>query len=441
MATCAADKRPGLLSNDDFRQLLYTPRTSSGFTDAAGPAELPSAKPAEKRQQKVTEKKAKKRRYTEAMRREDVLSQLQKKYRDRAQERRDGQNPDYVISEDRELQTVSAGAYHAVAPDAGYNRRQALRRKQLIQESKYLGGDMAHTHLVKGLDYALLNKVRKEIEVRNKERGAKEEKEEQEAEAKEQIAVTKIGKAVMDVVFSRRALEKNPLFAPGKMSYVVHLEGDEAEHEIPTIVIRSNRDIDPESHIKSLTTTDAVIEKLKTVLAHVKNGVKIRRSKKISNEDPYNEYQEEKPQKQEVKKTSKSPTAESSSLYKKTLKTKERLLQRLSSEPTSYAECYPGQVESVEATYDSDEAADYSMMDRARKSAVGRWDFDHEEDYSEYMTRREALPKAAFQYGLKKSGGRRTRKGNPEKAALDRLWGEIKTKMQQMKSGIIEPIT
>lgn len=39
----------------------------------------------------------------------------------------------------------------------------AERRKQLIQESKYLGGDMEHTHLVKGLDYALLEKVRAEI--------------------------------------------------------------------------------------------------------------------------------------------------------------------------------------------------------------------------------------------------------------------------------------
>lgn len=35
------------------------------------------------------------------------------------------------------------------------------RRKQLIDESKYLGGDMEHTHLVKGLDYALLHKVSK----------------------------------------------------------------------------------------------------------------------------------------------------------------------------------------------------------------------------------------------------------------------------------------
>lgn len=28
-----------------------------------------------------------------------------------------------------------------------------------VEDSKYLGGDVDHTHLVKGLDYALLQKV------------------------------------------------------------------------------------------------------------------------------------------------------------------------------------------------------------------------------------------------------------------------------------------
>ena len=35
----------------------------------------------------------------------------------------------------------------------------ARQRKQTIAESKFLGGDMEHTHLVKGLDFALLQKV------------------------------------------------------------------------------------------------------------------------------------------------------------------------------------------------------------------------------------------------------------------------------------------
>lgn len=35
----------------------------------------------------------------------------------------------------------------------------------MIQESKFLGGDMEHTHLVKGLDFALLQKVSTETTV------------------------------------------------------------------------------------------------------------------------------------------------------------------------------------------------------------------------------------------------------------------------------------
>ena len=39
-----------------------------------------------------------------------------------------------------------------------------------MEQSKFLGGDMEHTHLVKGLDYALLRKVRAEIEAEEKEK-------------------------------------------------------------------------------------------------------------------------------------------------------------------------------------------------------------------------------------------------------------------------------
>ena len=34
-------------------------------------------------------------------------------------------------------------------------------RRQEYERSKYLGGDLEHTHLVKGLDYALLERVYK----------------------------------------------------------------------------------------------------------------------------------------------------------------------------------------------------------------------------------------------------------------------------------------
>ncbi|PPR91368.1 hypothetical protein GOBAR_AA29321 [Gossypium barbadense] len=80
----------------------------------------------------------------------------QLKYRDRAKERREDQNPDYEPTE--------LGSFHAVAPPGTVDLRSADAHKISIEKSKYLGGDVEHTHLVKGLDYALLNKVRSEID-------------------------------------------------------------------------------------------------------------------------------------------------------------------------------------------------------------------------------------------------------------------------------------
>lgn len=66
------------------------------------------------------------------------------KYRDRAEERRKGHNPDYA---DKLNQMASMDA----------------------ETTKYLGGDVEHTHLVKGLDYALLVKIRDEEKQRQSE--------------------------------------------------------------------------------------------------------------------------------------------------------------------------------------------------------------------------------------------------------------------------------
>lgn len=62
--------------------------------------------------------------------------------RDRAEERRKGLNPDYE-------RTAMSG----LPTDAPLNPTMS------VEETKYLGGDLEHTHLVKGLDYALLQKV------------------------------------------------------------------------------------------------------------------------------------------------------------------------------------------------------------------------------------------------------------------------------------------
>jgi IK cytokine len=67
-------------------------------------------------------------------------------HRDRAEERRRGINPDYV----------NANQLAAVLGTGG----DVDVSKLSMEESKFLGGDLEHTHLVRGLDYALLQKVR-----------------------------------------------------------------------------------------------------------------------------------------------------------------------------------------------------------------------------------------------------------------------------------------
>ncbi|VEL08186.1 unnamed protein product [Protopolystoma xenopodis] len=104
--------------------------------------------------------------------------------------------------------------------------------------------------------------------------------------------------------------------------------------------------------------------------------------------------------------------------------------------PTGYDECYPGFEASYDAMGDSDDETDYSKMDLGnKKGPIGRWDFETQEEYSEYMSSKEALPKAAFQYGVKMSDGRRTRRVGlkDEKAELDRQWQKIQAIISKRK--------
>ena len=53
--------------------------------------------------------------------------------------------------------------------------------------------------------------------------------------------------------------------------------------------------------------------------------------------------------------------------------------------------------ESAVAIDDSDDEVDYTKMDQGnKKGPVGRWDFDTQEEYSSYMSTKEALPKFVF---------------------------------------------
>jgi IK cytokine len=132
-------------------------KTASSSTTAS--SATPSSSGKKVPPEKLEARKKKKNFYAQLKRSDETstkLVELSEKYRDRAKERREGVNTE----ESFDPRTSTSG-YRAVAPDMGLNA--AERRRKMIQESKYLGGDLRHTHLVKGLDYALLQKVRSEI--------------------------------------------------------------------------------------------------------------------------------------------------------------------------------------------------------------------------------------------------------------------------------------
>jgi len=85
-----------------------------------------------------------------------------------------------------------------------------------------------------------------------------------------------------------------------------------------------------------------------------------------------------------------------------------------------YAECYPGAFEhsgpdgmrTVLAGSD-DEEEDLTKMDS--RTRLKRWDFESDQAWEEYESKREATPKAAFQFGVKNKDGRKPQKKNEAK--------------------------
>ncbi|MXQ90989.1 hypothetical protein E5288_WYG005544 [Bos mutus] len=515
------------LTNEDFRKLLMTPR--------AAPTSAPPSKsrhhemPREYNEDEdPAARRRKKKSYYAKLRQQEIEREreLAEKYRDRAKERRDGVNKDY---EETELISTTAN-YRAVGPTAEADKSAAEKRRQLIQESKFLGGDMEHTHLVKGLDFALLQKVRAEIASKEKEeeemmeKPQKETKKDEDPENKIEFK-TRLGRNVYRMLFKSKAYERNELFLPGRMAYVVDLDDEYADTDIPTTLIRSKADCPTMEAQTTLTTNDIVISKLTQILSYLRQGT---RNKKLKKKDKGNleavvsfeawggevgiafvvpsfkkkmykrvlragehgeagwkltqecfhyslyvtgKMEEKKPPEADMKYKRHSyfekPKVDDEVILfcagpasaKELIKSiNEKFAGSAGWEGTesyplfqckpedkkqlgdffgmsnSYAECYPATMDDM--AVDSDEEVDYSKMDQGnKKGPLGRWDFDTQEEYSEYMNNKEALPKAAFQYGIKMSEGRKTRrfKETNDKAELDRQWKKISAIIEKRK--------
>jgi IK cytokine len=183
-------------------------------------------------------------------------------YRDRAQERREGINKDFELDPDDLI--ISNPIV-----DGDQAIDESERRRQQIEESKYLGGDVEHTHLVKGLDFALLEKIKasEKLELEKNQRnhdlnrdlllGASDSDDEEfTKEALLATSATTSNKRQIDLgklktseiipcrtALARRILnaleekwpDKSELFLPGRMSYVVPID-EESDAPVTTII-------------------------------------------------------------------------------------------------------------------------------------------------------------------------------------------------------------
>lgn len=241
-------------------------------------------------------------------------------------------------------------------------------------------------------------------------------------------------------------------------------------------MIRSKADVPSFESTTTLTTNDIVINKLTQILSYLRQGNRKGKKNKKGQLERDRDYDKPEPEEHNPKerrsnkddtiygdigdyvpsRSSKSDGRDNkkrSNYFDKrdedpreqgpSLKINKaaQILNKLTQEPEGYAECYPGLEEMNDAIYDSDDEVDYSKMDLGnKKGPIGRWDFDTAEEYSDYMNQKEALPKAAFQYGVKMADGRRSRKHKDknEKAHLDREWQKIQNIIHR-KGGKDEP--
>ncbi|CAN6463670.1 unnamed protein product [Victoria cruziana] len=186
------------------------------------------------------------------------------KYRDRAKERREDQNPDYEPTE--------LGSFHAVAPPGTVDLRSADAHKISIENSKYLGGDVEHTHLVKGLDYALLHKVRSEIDKKPEVASEEDGKSRSSKEDQPLSFRTATAKSVYQwIVKPQSAIKANEMFLPGRMSFVFNTD-DKFSPDIPTTLHRSKDDCPVPEEMVTVSVDGSVLERIAKIMSYLRLG-------------------------------------------------------------------------------------------------------------------------------------------------------------------------
>lgn len=263
-ASVPGEREQGNLSNADFRSLLQRAKPKGGRSSTSEEQESKSEKELRamrklKKLQSFQRWQAKKAQYTEKQ---------GSQYRDRAAERREDNNPDYKDTED-------------------------LQGEVDIEKSKFLGGDLEHTHLVKGLDYALLQKTKAALEREEEERLEKafeesESKKQKEAQKKEEAAktdnaprfVTQMGRALHELLMTKPVAadkEKTSQFLPGRM--IFEFELDDFASPLPTTLLQPKSDLPTsEERLSGMVSVD-IRKRISKVMEYLGQGTHPKRDK------------------------------------------------------------------------------------------------------------------------------------------------------------------
>jgi hypothetical protein len=259
------------MKNEDFRKLLTTPRPGArpNLEAQAAAAEKQHKKPRAPRPPRPKPKDGEEGEGTDE---EDEAA----RYRDRAAERRQGGELDAGGAATAPLAGVLGGAQGADLSHLTYD------------ESKFLGGDVEHTHLVKGLDYALLNKVKSEAAAAQRGGGGgaapgaaggpaaagQESRDGAGGAAAPRAASIKtaLGRGVHDFFFGpQRRLSRAALadqFLPRRTAFLFELD-DPAAPDVPTTLRRSKEDCPAVRERMTAGVDASVLERMAKIIAYM----------------------------------------------------------------------------------------------------------------------------------------------------------------------------
>ncbi|KAF2304222.1 hypothetical protein GH714_028637 [Hevea brasiliensis] len=274
---------------------------------------------------------------------------------------------------------------------------------------------------------------------------------------------TATAKSVYQCMVKPQAIIKtNEMFLPGRMAFIFNMEGGYS-HDIPTTLHRSKADCPVPEEMVTVSVDGSVLDRIAKIMSYLRLGSsgKVLKKKKrrkmqkngydamqaqaqaqaLANgyQGEWQDYQyaeqlaypeqylQQTVQAYDVQAASdiaRDPrlmTKEEKdrglgSVFKRDDQRLQQLREKDAREKDpnfiseSYSECYPGYQEYNREIVDSDDEDDLSKMDMGgrAKGRLHRWDFETEEEWAKYNEQKEAMPKAAFQFGVKMQDGKVT---------------------------------